>query len=77
MKDELSSPNVNGYKVIYLESIIETNKGNNPHIGHGYYDNGEEEKSPLNMIASKKSLNDFLMDQMAKKKLSLFPHHQL
>lgn len=29
-------------KVIYLESIIENNKGNAPHIGYGKYDNGEE-----------------------------------
>lgn len=34
-------PNKNGYKVIYLESLIESNKGNNPHIGYGQYDNGE------------------------------------
>lgn len=39
---------------------------NNYYNKSRYYDNGEEEKSPLNMIASKKSLNDFLMDQMGE-----------
>lgn len=30
-----------GVKVLYLESIIDEHKGNNPHIGKGKYDNGE------------------------------------
>ena len=30
------------YKVMYLESIVELNSGNNPHIGYGLYDDGEE-----------------------------------
>jgi hypothetical protein len=30
------------YKVIYLESIVELNTGNNPHVGYGKYDDGEE-----------------------------------
>lgn len=29
-------------KIIYLESIIEDNKGNAPHIGYGNYDDGKE-----------------------------------
>lgn len=29
-----------GFKIAYLESIQENNKGNNPHTGHGYYDDG-------------------------------------
>lgn len=30
-----------GIKVLYLESIIDDNKGNNPHVGYGNYDNGK------------------------------------
>ena len=30
------------YKVMYLESIVELNTGNNPHVGYGKYDDGEE-----------------------------------
>ena len=29
-------------KAIYLENIISTSVGNNPHVGYGNYDNGEE-----------------------------------
>lgn len=32
----------NGEKVLYLESIIDETKGNNPHIGRGNYDDGKE-----------------------------------
>lgn len=31
-----------GFSVIYLESIVDEYKGNNPHVGWGKYDNGEE-----------------------------------
>lgn len=31
-----------GLKVLYLENIIDEVKGNNPHVGYGLYDNGEE-----------------------------------
>ena len=30
-----------GIKVLYLESIIDDSKGNNPHVGYGNYDNGK------------------------------------
>ena len=30
----------NGFKVLYIESIIEDSKGNNPHCGYGRYDDG-------------------------------------
>ena len=29
-------------KIVYLESLIDDNRGNNPHVGYGKYDNGEE-----------------------------------
>lgn len=29
-------------KILYLESIVDNTEGNNPHMGHGMYDNGEE-----------------------------------
>lgn len=35
------NPSIEAYKVIYLESIVELNSGNNPHIGYGKYDDGE------------------------------------
>lgn len=44
-KETLSCENESNpiaYKVIYLESIVETNTGNNPHVGYGDYDDGEE-----------------------------------
>lgn len=31
-----------GTRVLYLESLIDDIKGNNPHVGYGKYDNGEE-----------------------------------
>ena len=43
--ETLSSPSSDNekevaYKIIYLESIIEDNGGNNPHVGYGKYDDG-------------------------------------
>lgn len=29
-------------KIVYLESLIDDNRGNNPHTGYGKYDNGDE-----------------------------------
>ena len=29
-------------KILYLESIVDNTEGNNPHMGHGQYDGGEE-----------------------------------
>ena len=29
-------------KILYLESIVDNTEGNNPHMGHGMYDSGEE-----------------------------------
>ena len=34
--------NEKGTRVLYLESLIDDTKGNNPHVGYGKYDNGEE-----------------------------------
>lgn len=34
--------NENGFKILYLESILDEHKGNNPHGGYGKYDDGEE-----------------------------------
>ena len=31
-----------GFKIAYLKSIVNNNKGNNPHTGEGEYDNGNE-----------------------------------
>lgn len=36
------NPSVDAYKVIYLESLIDDNKGNNQHVGYGKYDGGNE-----------------------------------
>ena len=36
-----SNPSVEAYKVMYLESLVELNTGNNPHVGYGQYDDGE------------------------------------
>lgn len=38
-KNKLSD---DGVRVLYVESIIDENKGNNPHVGFGCYDDGEE-----------------------------------
>lgn len=32
----------NGIKVLYLETLIDEIKGNNPHVGYGKYDDGKE-----------------------------------
>lgn len=34
--------NVAGRLVLYLESLISENRGNNPHTGHGKYDDGDD-----------------------------------
>lgn len=39
---EIESLNGDGPKVAYLESLIADYKGNNPHVGYGQYDDGEE-----------------------------------
>lgn len=33
---------ISNERVVYLESIISKNNGNNPHIGYGHYDMGKE-----------------------------------
>lgn len=37
-----TTPSIPAMKVLYLSSLIKDNSGNNPHIGHGKYDNGNE-----------------------------------
>ena len=39
---EIEGLNGDGPKVVYLESLIADYKGNNPHVGYGQYDDGEE-----------------------------------
>ena len=41
-KSEIENLNGDGPKVAYLESLIADYKGNNPHVGYGHYDDGEE-----------------------------------
>lgn len=41
-KSEIENLNGDGPKVAYLESLIADYKGNNPHVGYGQYDDGEE-----------------------------------
>lgn len=41
-KEEISEIRGDGAAVIYLESLIADYKGNNPHVGYGQYDDGEE-----------------------------------
>lgn len=54
------------YKVIYLESIIEDNKGNNPHVGYGKYDDGssylEYFKHVFKGVIDKNEFNDDAYD---------------
>lgn len=39
---DISNGNRDGVKVLYLESILDDNKGNAPHTGNGHYDDGDE-----------------------------------
>lgn len=39
---DISNGNMDGVKVLYLESILDDNKGNAPHTGNGHYDDGDE-----------------------------------
>lgn len=41
-ENEIEGLNGDGPKVVYLESLIADYKGNNPHVGYGQYDDGEE-----------------------------------
>ena len=40
--NEIETATGNGIKVLYLESLVDSNLGNNPHVGYGKYDDGEE-----------------------------------
>ena len=51
LSPEIESGNTeNGKKVIYLESLIDDTKGNNPHVGKGGYDNGNQYLSGMTDI---------------------------
>lgn len=39
---DISNGKYNGLQVLYLESLIDSNVGNAPHIGYGNYDDGNE-----------------------------------
>jgi len=41
-KSDIEKGIFDGIKVLYLESLIDDNKGNNPHVGYGDYDDGAE-----------------------------------
>lgn len=40
--EDFEEQNDNALKVLYLESIIDDYRGNNPHVGYGNYDEGNE-----------------------------------
>lgn len=40
-EEDITNGQVMGMRVLYLESILDESKGNNPHTGYGNYDNGE------------------------------------
>lgn len=52
----------NAMKVIYLESIINNIKGNNPHTGHGKYDEGQEFLNYFKQLLKYYIDNDLFMD---------------
>lgn len=39
-ENDFENDTVDAIKVVYLESIIDENRGNNPHVGYGTYDDG-------------------------------------
>lgn len=41
-KSDINNCVGDGARVVYLESLNDTNKGNNPHTGYGEYDDGED-----------------------------------
>jgi hypothetical protein len=40
-EEDFENNTTEALKVVYLESIIDENKGNNPHVGYGTYDDGK------------------------------------
>ena len=40
-EEDFKNNKTEALKVVYLESIIDENKGNNPHVGYGTYDDGK------------------------------------
>lgn len=58
-------------KMRYLESIVSTNIGNNPHVGYGNYDDGstylEYMKLPFKYLIDNDSISDFNLKQLAEK----------
>lgn len=53
-------------KVQYLNSIIERKDGNNPHVGYGYYDSGEEYIDRFRKLFKYEVENDSADKQMFK-----------
>lgn len=49
-------------RILYNESIIEDNLGNNPHLGNGIYDNGETYKTALEEVFKIAKENDEFID---------------
>lgn len=51
-----------GVRVLYLESIIDNSLGNNPHVGYGKYDDGEEYLDYFRKLFKWSEENDNLTD---------------
>lgn len=52
-----------GLRVLYLESIVAENRGNNPHIGRGLYDDGAEYIDRFNHLF-KEAVKDGIYDHL-------------
>ena len=58
-------------KMQYMDNIISTNVGNNPHTGYGYYDDGmkyiETMKLPFKYIIDNNHITNYSLRELAKK----------
>lgn len=56
--------------LVYLENIVSTNVGNNPHVGYGIYDDGKEYieymKKPFKYSIDRRLINDFNYESIAE-----------
>lgn len=64
--DEIENAYGNGVKVLYLESIIDDTTGNNPHVGYGKYDDGQEYLLRFKQLFREAIINNNFLDDAYK-----------
>jgi hypothetical protein len=58
------NPTCDGERLIYMETLLTDNVGNNPHLGYGHYDDGEEYVNKYRNLFEG-AINEGLFDHLA------------